>query len=178
MQNTQRLGRGLSWIVFSASLMASKAGAQNFAVGVAGSFVASGEAISSFNSFGRAGAHVFGEVVLDRSLVFQVRLSRFGLARVDSRPDARVDGASVAVAYRFQDEWFEGRIVGGLGGFRVVPRDSGPASETALGFQGGLSSGFALGRSWEARLEATALFLRTEPSRWAVLATGGLAYRF
>lgn len=164
---------------------AAPAEGQAFAVGAAGSVVTTTETLASPGSFDTVGGHLFGEMELEPNVIFQVRAGRFGIpGTVEAAPNRRVDSALAHVAYEVKAEWFESRLFGGVGYYRVVPRNAtdGQApvdrTENVFGWHGGLAAIFGLGTSWDLRLEASAHVLRTDETVKPILVTVGVGYRF
>jgi len=159
--------------------------AQSFAVGgniFAVNDVGSAAITSGFQTWGGS---VFGELTLDRHVVFQVRGERFSVRGSGmGAPNIRINAATVTVAYLFSEDWFSAGLFAGFGGYFLRPASPGPGEEVvdrneeAFGFCGGLITIFEMGPRWDVRVHGMGHLIRSNASRKPIEIGLGLAYHF
>ncbi len=140
---------------------------------------------NSFSSFNHFGGYLAGDVVLERNVTLETRLSRFDLpGSVPNSPAVETWAGTLSVQYAFREAWWRVGLFGGLGGYRLLPKAPQPgqipvdAVETTWGWNFGVLTAFDLSRSWELRVEVAAHLLRDESQHRPVFVSSGLAFRF
>lgn len=177
--------------VFSAACLgAPEARAQDFAVGAGGMIVNDIGHETALSSFARAGGYAFFEGVVDDSdVVLQARGSYFGLRGSKDENDVRgpeldVGALTLSVGYLVKQGWFTGGLYAGIGGYAVRPEDAVEGQpvldrkQTVFGFNGAAVGIFRLARRWDARVELSGHFIKSQVDHKPVMLTGGVAYRF
>jgi hypothetical protein len=164
-----------------------------FAVGAGGEWVTDNGRASDVKAFSNGGYHVFGEIVLEPGVFFQVRYQNFSLpgtpvvppfAAPTSAPDVRVNAGLASVGYLFRQEWWDAGLYGGPGVYALSPKPvtgdqtSADVKETVLGWHAGLVTAFHVAARWDLRLEATAFLIRTDADHKPITVGGSLAYHF
>lgn len=174
-------------LLFAAALAlpAPRVAAQSFALGAGGAWVNDTGSAAHVTGFRNGEGHLFGEVVLERGVLLQLRVSRFGLpASGEGAPDLKVDAGTLTVSYLFRETWFQVGLSGGVGLFYVVPDDPGPdqvatdPKQTVVGWKGSVLTIFEVSRRVDFRLEGTALLLRTQLSHTPLSLGASVAYHF
>jgi hypothetical protein len=173
-------------LLLAAFLLAGRESrAQAFAVGGGVHIVNDVGSAAITSGFQTWGGSLFGEISLDRRVVFQLRGSRFSVRGSGTgAPNIRVSSATATVTYLFSEEWFHAGLTGGIGGYFLRPVSPGPGEEVidtdedAFGFNGGLVTIFDVGPRWDLRLEAMGHLIRTSASRKPIQIGLSVAYHF
>jgi hypothetical protein len=180
----------LAPFLLAALLGSAPAAAQTFAVGGGGSLTADQGSQVADSGFSQWGGFVFGELALggfhDRQAgVFQLRFSYSSLP--GGAPDApKVEAWSglALVSYRFQENWWEAGLVGGVGAFRILPKAPEPGqvpadpTQTVIGFAVGAQTLFRVSEKFDVRLELLGEFPNTDYSHTLIVLTTAVGYRF
>ncbi len=166
-------------------LVTGTARAQSFTIGAGGALFNDSGSAGRVSSFGTWGGFAYGEVQLDPASWLQLRLSRFGLPGTQAgAPNLRVDSASLTVSYLLREEWFDAGVFGGVGAYRMVPRDpedgqtAVDVKENAFGLLGGLMTIVKVGARWDVRLEGTAQYIGTDVHHTPISLGASVSYRF
>lgn len=164
-----------------------------FAVGAGGSFVNDRGPVAEVKTFSTGEFHAFGEIVLDPGVLLQVRYQNFLLpgstsspafSQPVSGPPVRVNAGNISVGYLFRETWWQAGLFGGIGVYGLSPRtpEAGQvptdASETVIGWHGGLLTIFQVARRVDVRVEASGYLLRTDSTHKPILVGASLAYHF
>ena len=164
-----------------------------FAVGGGGEWVTDNGRASDVKAFSNGGFHVFAEVVLEPSVVLQLRYMNFALPGTPvtpafgetlPAPDVKVNAGIASVGYLFRENWWDGGFVAGVGVYGLTPKtpSAGQASadvkETVIGWHGGLVSAFHISTRWDFRVEFNAFLLRTDANHKPLTLGGSVAYHF
>ena len=180
------LRRALAPAFLLAALVApARLHGQSFALGGGVSVVNDVGSAAITSGFQTWGGHAFGELVLDKGVVFQLRASRFTVRGSGSgAPNIPITAATATVSYLFGEEWFKAGLFAGLGGYFLRPNSPGPGEEVvdenedAFGWTGGLVTIFEMGAKWDLRLEGAGHLIRTSASRKPLEIGIGVAYHF
>jgi hypothetical protein len=138
---------------------------------------------------------VFGEVVLERGIFFQLRFMNFslpgtpvapvlGVGTPTTAPDVRVNAGLASVGYLYREPWWDAGLFGGVGVYGLNPKPatgnqtSTDIKETVIGWHGGLISAFHVAARWDVRLEAAAFLLRTNANHKPITLGASVAYHF
>lgn len=196
--------RPLAGIAASLALLAAAASADAqvgaprtqhfpFAVGAGGEWVTDNGRASDVDAFSNGGWHAFGEIVLEKGVVLQVRYMSFSLPGTPfvppfgtptSAPDVKVNAGIMSVGYLYREPWWDAGLVAGVGVYALNPKSpsAGQASldvkETVIGWHGGLLTAFHIAARWDLRIEATAYLLRTDANHKPITVGGSVAYHF
>ena len=164
-----------------------------FAVGAGGEWVTDTGTASDVKSFSSGGYHVFGEVVLEEGVFFQLRYMNFRLPGTPvvppfgaptSAPDVRVNAGLASVGYLFREAWWDAGLFAGVGVYGLSPnpvtgdQTSTDVKETVIGWHGGILTAFHVARRWDVRLEAAGYVLRTDANHKPITLGGSVAYHF
>jgi hypothetical protein len=166
-----------------------------FAIGGGGEWVTDNDRASGVKAFSNGGYHVFGEVLLEQGVLFQVRYQNFtlpgapvaqvfGTGAPNTAPDVRVNAGLASIGYVFREKWWDAGLVGGFGVYALSPKpltvnqSSMDVKQTVLGFHAGLLTAFQVATHWDLRVEATAYTLQTSANHKPITVGGSLAYHF
>jgi len=167
------------------------AAAQNFAVGAGGVVVNDSSATKSVSAFGTGGFQIFGEVHLEKTTTFQLRLGSFTLPPSPSPDPTLGSGPNVTAAhiemlaqYLFEWDWFQAGFIAGLGAVRMTPKSlqegqvEVDVQENAFTLMGGVVTKFQLVPSVDLRLEADFYYFNSKADRVPVTLGLMAAYSF
>jgi hypothetical protein len=164
-----------------------------FAVGAGGEFVTDTGRASDVDAFSNGGWHAFGEVVLEKGVVLQLRYMNFSLPGTPvvppfgvptSAPDVKVNAGLMSVGYLYREPWWDAGLVAGVGLYDLKPnavsgdQTSTDVQETVVGWHAGLLAAFHVAARWDLRLEVTAFLLRTDANHKPITVGGSVAYHF
>jgi hypothetical protein len=194
--------RALASVVFvvlagavPAAAQAPRTEEQSFAVG-AGAFALNDTGHGgNVKAFSMGGYQIFGELVLDSGILFDLRYQNFRLPGAPPTPSflptaprgaprVDVDAGQVSLGYIFRENWWDAGFVGGVGIYRLSPKAPGidqvstDGQETVVGWHGGVLVLFQLAPRLDLRLEATGYLLQSNASHKPIELGGGLAYHF
>ncbi len=172
-------------LFFACICIAPAASAQTFAAGVGGNLMNDHSSAGSPSSFSKGGVFAFGEMRIEKGTLVQLRVQRFHLPGAEADALAiRVDGATVTLAYLFQEAWFEAGFFGGGGIYRVVPDEPGAGQvaadlrENSWGLTGGVLTVVHVYGNLDLRLEGGVTYVVATSSHSPIVLGAALSYRF